>query len=204
MNGMLSVLILAFNEKEVIEHTYHRLKTAMDSTGSDYELLFVIIIIYADLQDPPELIPAMINKWREGFDVVYAKRTARKGETFFKKRTAALFYRTLRRMTDTESSLSAAPIILNTKHAVMAMGGFSGSDPALTAKKLEKLAKAGEVKYFLVSGRQGAMGRGSQKVTDWIKKNCDQVPSSEWNSNKEKNTLRSGPDQDQALYVYKG
>lgn len=98
------------------------------SAGMDHARGDAVIIIDADLQDPPELIPAMINKWREGFDVVYAERTARKGETFFKKRTAALFYRTLRRMTNTESSLSVAPIILNTKHAVMAMGGFSGSE----------------------------------------------------------------------------
>ncbi|SFE75606.1 4-amino-4-deoxy-L-arabinose transferase [Bacillus sp. OV194] len=105
----------------------------------------------------------------------------------------------------TESSQSAAPIILKTKYAVMAMGGFSGSDPALTGKKLEKLAKAGEVKYFLISGMQGPMGRGSQKVTDWIKKSCEKVPSSELSSNKEeKGNLPFGHSQNQALYVYKG
>jgi glycosyltransferase involved in cell wall biosynthesis len=52
-----------------------------------------VVIIDADLQDPPELIPALVDKWREGFDVVYATRRKRLGETWLKKTTAALFYR---------------------------------------------------------------------------------------------------------------
>lgn len=52
-----------------------------------------VVIMDADLQDPPEVVPAMIEKWREGFDVVYAVRQSRKGETFFKRATAAAFYR---------------------------------------------------------------------------------------------------------------
>ncbi|MDN4074192.1 hypothetical protein [Fictibacillus terranigra] len=67
-----------------------------------------------------------------------------------------------------------------------------------------KIGQSRRSEIFLGFRQTGAMGRGSQKLTDWIKKNCDQVPSSEWNSNKEKNTLRSGSVQDQALYVYKG
>jgi glycosyltransferase involved in cell wall biosynthesis len=54
----------------------------------------------ADLQDPPELIPQMIEKWLEGYEVVYAKRLKRKGETLFKKWTASLFYRILRALTE--------------------------------------------------------------------------------------------------------
>ncbi|MDM5337234.1 glycosyltransferase family 39 protein [Fictibacillus enclensis] len=108
----------------------------------------------------------------------------------------------------TESSQSAAPIILNTDYAVMAMGGFSGSDPALTPQSLEKMVKAGEIKYFLISGgSNGRMGgKGNQEVNDWIKKNCEKVPSSEWssNNNKEKSTMSFGPSQNQTLYVYKG
>jgi glycosyltransferase involved in cell wall biosynthesis len=56
------------------------------------------VAIDADLQDPPELIPDMIKHWEEGFDVVYAKRTVREGETWFKKATARLFYRMMRRV----------------------------------------------------------------------------------------------------------
>ena len=58
-----------------------------------------IVIIDADLQDPPELISEMYSKMKEGYDVVYAKRKSRKGETFMKKLTAKIFYRLLQRIT---------------------------------------------------------------------------------------------------------
>lgn len=57
------------------------------------------IIIDADLQDPPELIIELYNKWKEGYEVVYAKRRARAGENFMKKFTARVFYRTLKKIT---------------------------------------------------------------------------------------------------------
>ncbi len=59
-----------------------------------------VVIIDADLQDPPELIPKMIELWQQGWEVVYAKRVKRKGETAFKKFTASTYYRTLRALTD--------------------------------------------------------------------------------------------------------
>lgn len=55
-----------------------------------------IIIIDADLQDPPEVIPQMVDRWREGFDVVYGKREKRDGESLFKRFTAWAYYRVLR------------------------------------------------------------------------------------------------------------
>jgi glycosyltransferase involved in cell wall biosynthesis len=57
-----------------------------------------VVVIDADLQDPPELIPALIETWREGFDVVYAQRNTREGETWVKKATAAGFYRVMQRL----------------------------------------------------------------------------------------------------------
>jgi glycosyltransferase involved in cell wall biosynthesis len=54
-----------------------------------------VVVMDADLQDPPEVVRAMIARWREGFDVVYGVRTKRHGETWFKRHTAALFYRLL-------------------------------------------------------------------------------------------------------------
>lgn len=63
----------------------------LDATQGD-----AVIIIDADLQDPPEVIPAMIEKWREGYDVVYGKRKKREGESAFKKFTAWVYYRILR------------------------------------------------------------------------------------------------------------
>lgn len=72
------------------------------TAGTDYASGDAVIIIDADLQDPPELIPEMVRKWQEGYDVVYAQRSKRDGETFFKKWSAKMFYRTLHKLTDVE------------------------------------------------------------------------------------------------------
>jgi glycosyltransferase involved in cell wall biosynthesis len=68
------------------------------SAGLDYVTGQAVIPIDADLQDPPELIGALVAKWREGYDVVYATRRSRRGETWLKKLTATLFYRVIKRM----------------------------------------------------------------------------------------------------------
>jgi dolichol-phosphate mannosyltransferase len=70
------------------------------TAGWDYARGDAVIILDADLQDPPEVIPDLIAKWREGYEVVYAVRTEREGEGWFKKTTAALFYRVIYRITD--------------------------------------------------------------------------------------------------------
>ncbi|MEY8349802.1 glycosyltransferase family 2 protein [Bacillus cereus] len=70
------------------------------TAGMDYARGDAVIIIDADLQDPPELILQMIDKWKEGYEVVYAKRIKRKGETWFKRWSASTFYRVLRASTD--------------------------------------------------------------------------------------------------------
>lgn len=70
------------------------------TAGIDYAKGDAIVIIDADLQDPPEVIPELVNKWLEGFDVVYAKRKKRKGETWFKLATAKYFYKFLNYMSD--------------------------------------------------------------------------------------------------------
>ena len=145
-----SIIVPMYNEEEVIEHTYERLKLVMDNADESYELIFVndgskdrtvelvsmicdfdpnvrlinfsrnfghqiaisagmdyakgdaIVVIDADLQDPPEVIIDMIAKWKEGFEVVYGKRIKRKGETAFKKLTAKIFYRILRGLTNVD------------------------------------------------------------------------------------------------------
>jgi len=61
-----------------------------------------IVIIDADLQDPPELIPDMLKKWEEGNEVIYGKRKTRKGESAFKLLTAKMFYNTLNALSDVE------------------------------------------------------------------------------------------------------
>jgi glycosyltransferase involved in cell wall biosynthesis len=70
------------------------------TAGWDYARGDAVIIIDADLQDPPEVIPQLIAKWREGFEVVYAVRAEREGESWFKKMSASLFYRIVVRITD--------------------------------------------------------------------------------------------------------
>jgi len=60
----------------------------------------IVMVMDADLQDPPELLPAMLDKMAEGYDVVYGQRINRAGETLFKRASASLFYRLLQRMVD--------------------------------------------------------------------------------------------------------
>ncbi|MBM5695063.1 glycosyltransferase [Listeria seeligeri] len=70
------------------------------TAGANYASGKAVIVIDADLQDPPELIVQMVEKWNEGYQVVYAQRLKRNGETFFKKQSASLFYRILSKLTD--------------------------------------------------------------------------------------------------------
>lgn len=75
----------------------------------------VIITIDSDLQDQPELIPELINKHKEGYDIVYAKRNRRKGETIFKRLTAYIYYRLLNSLSDTELPVDVGDYRLITK-----------------------------------------------------------------------------------------
>jgi len=70
------------------------------SAGLDYSQGQAVTIIDADLQDPPEVILDLIEKWKEGYEVVYATRSSREGESWFKLFTAAAFYRLIQRITD--------------------------------------------------------------------------------------------------------
>ena len=148
---MITILVPAYNEEEVLNMLYERLKTIMDqNTKYDFEILLVndgskdstfkimqelrkkdkrvcylnlsrnfgketamiagldycngdaVVIIDADLQDPPELIPEMIKYWEEGYDDVYAKRKSRKGESWLKKYTSKMYYKVLQSFTKIE------------------------------------------------------------------------------------------------------
>lgn len=144
---LVSVVVPAYNEEDVIGPFYERLVKVFENLGDvDGEFIFVndgsrdktleilsemrekdpricivdlsrnfgkeiamtagldsasgnaVVVIDADLQDPPELIAEFVKFWREGFDVVYAKRRTREGETFMKKFTARAFYRVMQRL----------------------------------------------------------------------------------------------------------
>ncbi len=144
--SLLSVVVPAFNEEEVLPIFHKRITAVLASLDIDSEIVYVndgstdktmevlqnihehdrrvaivdlsrnfgkeialtagldnakgdaIVVIDADLQDPPELISELIKYWRQGYDVVYAKRTRRDGESLFKKVTSYGFYRILQRM----------------------------------------------------------------------------------------------------------
>jgi len=70
------------------------------TAGMDYAQGQAVVIMDSDLQDPPEVVLDMIAKWKEGYEVVYAQRTEREGESWFKLFTASLFYRLIYRITD--------------------------------------------------------------------------------------------------------
>lgn len=145
---LISILIPAYNEEEVLDKLMTRLSALAGETKDyNFEFLFIndgskdktlqlirdyaekdtrvsyinlsrnfgkeigmiagldhaqgdaVVIIDADLQDPPELIPQMIKLWEEGYDDVYAKRKSREGETWFKKFTSKMYYKTLQSVT---------------------------------------------------------------------------------------------------------
>ena len=136
---ILSVVVPAYNEEEVLPEFHRRLSEVLETLNVSSEILYIndgsgdatlkvikdfqdprvaiidlsrnfgkeialtagldhargeaVIVIDADLQDPPELIPKLVEKWQEGYDVVYARRSQRDGESFLKKASAKLFYR---------------------------------------------------------------------------------------------------------------
>lgn len=85
------------------------------------------VIIDADLQDPPELIPQMIRHWEEGFDDVYAKRRSRSGESFLKKKSSELFYKLLQKSTNVPIQIDTGDFRLLDKRCVEALRGFRES-----------------------------------------------------------------------------
>jgi dolichol-phosphate mannosyltransferase len=77
-----------------------------------------VIVMDSDLQDPPELIEALLQKYREGFDVVYAQRRTRDGETWFKRTTARVFYRVIRRLTTVDMPIDTGDFRLMSRRVV--------------------------------------------------------------------------------------
>ena len=94
------------------------------TAGLDYARGDAVVIIDADLQDPPEVILELIAKWREGYEVVYAQRTEREGETWFKRVTASLFYRTIYRITDVKIPLDTGDFRLLDRKVVDVMNSM--------------------------------------------------------------------------------
>jgi dolichol-phosphate mannosyltransferase len=97
----------ARNEAQVLPELYRRVRA--------------VILMDADLQDPPDVIPDLIAKWRSGADVVYGVRAERAGETWFKRATASGFYRLIRRITNVDIPLDTGDFRLMDRRVVDAL-----------------------------------------------------------------------------------
>lgn len=93
-----------------------------------------VVIIDADLQDPPELIPELYKQYLKGFDVVYVQRKGRKGETYLKKITAKAFYRILQKITDFKMPLDTGDFRLLSKKVVQAINSMPEKNKFLRAQ----------------------------------------------------------------------
>lgn len=91
------------------------------TAGIDYAAGQAVIVIDSDLQDPPEVIPRMIEEWKQGNQVVFAVRTEREGETAFKKATASFFYRLIRKITSVDIPVDTGDFRLMDRKVVDAL-----------------------------------------------------------------------------------
>jgi glycosyltransferase involved in cell wall biosynthesis len=91
------------------------------TAGLDHANADAVVVIDADLQDPPELIPELVARWRDGYDVVYAKRTSRDGESAAKKVTAFLFYRLMQKLSRVRIPEDTGDFRLLSRRAVRAV-----------------------------------------------------------------------------------
>ena len=91
------------------------------TAGLEFSSGDAVVVIDADLQDPPEVIADLVDIWVQGFDNVYAKRTCRKGEGWIKKVTAALYYRVIRKMTQIDIPIDTGDFRLLSRRAVDAL-----------------------------------------------------------------------------------
>ncbi|MBD1821102.1 glycosyltransferase family 2 protein [Cyanobacteria bacterium FACHB-DQ100] len=129
------------------------------TAGLNYARGRVVVILDADLQDPPELIPELINQWRQGYQVVYAQRTQRHKESWFKRFTAYLFYRLLKQLADVEIPIDTGDFCLIDRQVVDLLNAMPERNRYIrglrswvgfrqTAVKFERDPRfAGEVKY---------------------------------------------------------
>lgn len=94
------------------------------TAGMDYSRGQAVTIIDADLQDPPEVILDLIEKWRQGYQIVYAVRSEREGESWFKLTTASLFYKLIYKITDVKIPLNTGDFRLIDRKALEIINGM--------------------------------------------------------------------------------
>ncbi|MGL4699105.1 MAG: glycosyltransferase family 2 protein [Apilactobacillus waqarii] len=99
------------------------------TAGIRYAKGDAVVVMDADLQDPPSVIPNMIEKWQEGFDVVYGKRLIREGESFFKRFSAKAFYRVMRKVANVDIPLDTGDFRLMDRKVVDALSKLNEPEP---------------------------------------------------------------------------
>jgi dolichol-phosphate mannosyltransferase len=118
---MLNELAAAEPRYKVISFSRNFGHQAAITAGMDHAEGDAVVIMDADLQDPPEVVTDMMGKWREGYDVVYGQRSIRHGESFFKRATAAAFYRLLRMLLPIEVPLDTGDFRLMSRRVILSM-----------------------------------------------------------------------------------
>lgn len=98
------------------------------TAGIDIALGDSVVVIDADLQDPPEIIPLLVDKWLEGYDVVFCMRTERQGETWFKLFSARLFYRVIRMLSKIDIPPAVGDFRLISRRVVQQLNGIRERD----------------------------------------------------------------------------
>ncbi len=119
--AVLDVLRRADPRVALVNLTRNFGKEIATTAGLDHARGDAVIVIDADLQDPPELIPALVAGWREGFDTVYAQRRARAGDGLLKRLSARLFYRVMGRLADIEIPRDVGDFRLMSRRVVEAV-----------------------------------------------------------------------------------
>lgn len=120
--------LLALRDRDprvaVLELSRNYGKEVAISAGLDHAAGAAVVLIDADLQDPPEMLPAFVAAWREGYDVVYGQRLSRAGESWLKVQSARWFYRLINRLSDVPIPRDAGDFRLLSRRAVDAVNGL--------------------------------------------------------------------------------
>src|SRR5699024_2772432 len=99
------------------------------SAGIRYTMGDAVVVMYADLQDPPSVIPELIKEWKKGAQVVYGKRKSRAGETWFKKISASLIYRCLQKIASINIPLDTGDFRLMDRRVIKELRKMNETDP---------------------------------------------------------------------------
>lgn len=160
----LKKLAIADNQTFYIDFTRNFGHQIAVSAGLDKCRGDIVVIIDGDLQDPPELIPDLYQKYLEGYDVVYARRKERKGEGVFKKMTAAAFYRILRRLTSVDIPIDTGDFRMIDRKVVDALKEMKEQNKFLRGQIAWLGFRSAEVLFSRDKRKHGKTGYSLKKM----------------------------------------